>query len=369
MNVTNEIISEFYHSEFVDGVTNQLIEIVILIASLLAVFLYLITLGWNYLKSGFESLTGGNKGSIINYEELMRTIILVICIFSYKPIATTLADTIDYFNSLSAPKSTQMENLQKYMTKMYDDASMTENEKKVKLLEQEIASGNLDPTRTSVAQEEINKLKSSKDNTTENVNKAAEDSEMSTWEWMEMYMNPDRWGSIFITGIASTLTAFVKIIVGLLAVFIFKFLLIVGPLAFAFSILPTFRSKLDEWFGTLLGTGFVFTTLNILDHFSFQLMSTVMGSEDFNQLDQSVVTIVNSLLIVLYLMAFWLTSKYVGKGDGGRFVTKSLQLATVAAVAAMSGGAGAAAGAGTSGTNSQIINAANAAGDAFKDES
>jgi len=141
-----------------------------------------------------------------------------------------------------------------------------------------------------------------------------------------------------------------------------------GPYAFAFSILPFLKDKIIEWFGVLLGIGFVFTTLNHLDHFSYYIMGTIIENKDFSFIDRQLVTAVNCMMIILYLMSFWLTSKYVGKGDGGRFVSKSLQMATLAAVAAFSGGAGAAAGGGAAGKSSQASNAMGAAGDLFKDE-
>jgi hypothetical protein len=135
-------------------------------------------------------------------------------------------------------------------------------------------------------------------------------------------------------------------------------------MAFAFSIIPAFKGQVDQWFGTLLNACFVFFTLNVLEAIVYGQM---MNFEDiFNnpidvwQTSNSVMSF-NVTSIILYLMAFWLTSKFVGKGDGGRVISKAVGVAAAAV-----GGAAFASGAG--GSRGALANTVATSKDAFTPE-
>lgn len=160
------------------------------------------------------------------------------------------------------------------------------------------------------------------------------------------------------------LSGIIKLIVGILAVIIFKILLVLGPLALAVSIIPAYRGQADIWFGTLITTGVVLTTMHVIDCFTYGLLSMIWESKDYSFEDGYIVTATNTVMIVAYLMTFWITSKWIGKGDAGRFISKTVGLAAMATgmaaagVMAAKGGAAAAGGAGKVG---DVLSAANKA--------
>jgi hypothetical protein len=137
---------------------------------------------------------------------------------------------------------------------------------------------------------------------------------------------------------------------------------------------PIFRNQIDVWFGTLITTGLVLTTMHLLDCFLYGLINIISSADSFTFEDMYISNSINSAIVVMYLMSFWLTSKWIGKGDAGRFISKAVTLATMATVAAVGVGAAAAGGAGKGASVGNVVdtfkktNTANQAGNMFKDD-
>jgi hypothetical protein len=79
------------------------------------------------------------------------------------------------------------------------------------------------------------------------------------------------------------------------------------------------QGKLEEWFGTVLTLGFVFVTYNILDMIFYAHMSGIVndpaiiaGGTAHN--NPTVTFAFDLAYLIAYIMVFWITSKYVGKG-------------------------------------------------------
>jgi hypothetical protein len=140
--------------------------------------------------------------------------------------------------------------------------------------------------------------------------------------------------SLALNSIAHIIVGLIQILIAGFAVIMFKILIIVGPLAFAFSILPCFEKQLSAWFGTLLNVGFVFTTLNIMEHIMCGIYSYVYKTPGtlFKPGD---VLVLDLVVIFSTLSCFWITSKFVGKGDGGRVLTKIISAAAATATLAV----------------------------------
>ncbi len=134
--------------------------------------------------------------------------------------------------------------------------------------------------------------------------------------------------SIFIT-----INGIIFVIITLYSIPISQLFFVVGPLAFASSVLPWFREQYASWLGTYLGVIFVFTTLNIIQ--ALEYMSLDRGVADFgvnwsasqdgNLLNELAFNIAQTCV---YISAFWVTGKWIGTGDGGRPAQQALQVAT-----------------------------------------
>ena len=152
--------------------------------------------------------------------------------------------------------------------------------------------------------------------------------------------------NICVTTVVGMICQLIRVIISCITYNVLKVLFCVGPLAFAFSILPPFKNNVTAWFATVLNTGFVFTTMNILDAVFYETLyfsDNVIKNSDPGLQGITVNLAMNITMIVLYLMSFWLTSKYIGKGDAGRVLSKGVGIATALVGGAMIAGGGASA--------------------------
>jgi len=339
-------------SEIIDSVVSQVTTETVKAALILAATFYGLSFGWNYLKTGFDRMTTGKPGPPIDLQHLAKSIVLILFIVSYKPIISVADSYMMYINSLSSPSKNQMTAMGANFVEVVKKTELDSIIKTTRVHTKEGKTAKEALTMT-VKNQIYNMLKVSN----------------PAW-WMEM--------SVF--WILKTITVLMKGIIGSIAAFIFKFMLIVGPLAAAFSILPFQTSKLEEWAGTTLGAGMVYTSFNILDHFQFYIWEVIAHAPEKEFMTglsaMQVCGSVLGIITVLYTMTFWLTSKYAGKADGGRIAGKILSAAVTAvaagagaaAGAAAAGGGGGAAGGGGKSIAQNVSSAAEKSKDAFKDE-
>jgi len=353
-------VQDLVSNPALDSSILQTINTVQSIALGIAIFLYIVTLGWNYAKTSLLSLVN-NDSKFFDIPELLRTIVIIIVIMNYSSIAQGIDSAVSIINKYTKLDSTETAKLQQY-TKNYVQAQLD--------------------AEKNAQQEAINKLKPKGADATQQVQVAKTDnanmpsskveSEQLNWfTEMNAIMNSSGGMTEYIFHqLFKMLHSIIAIIVQLFAVYTFKLLLILGSLAFAFSIIPSFRNQIDVWFGALLNVGFTFTTLNILDHVVRNVYYQIVNERLQGQ-GESSFFIVDIMMTLMYLMVPWITSKYVGKGDAGRIMSKGVGLATMAAVGIATAGAGAgAAGAGAGGgsaVSNTMSNAQSASADLFKD--
>lgn len=102
-----------------------------------------------------------------------------------------------------------------------------------------------------------------------------------------------------------------------------KILYLIGPLAFAFSVFPTFKEKIGEWFSAFVGLAFVPVTLNIIHSVVCAEMQSLIMLHGTTTLLSSL--IMNVTAIFMYISCFWLTSKYVGSDGAGKVFSTGIQ--------------------------------------------
>lgn len=320
-----------------DQLTTHLSSQVCKIALFVAVICFVCNLAYNYITSGFSKLVD-DSDNFPNYTDIARAFVLILCISSYIPIATTLVGTMEAVNKMSSSK--RIENIVAFYN--MQKANQTPNQENATLTMKD-GKPEVQFKQTDVEQE-------------------SEDGEdgrgfgsmVTGLLNLSSILSPANFVPLFIHMVTNIICFIIKIVVTGIAVLMTKILVILGPLAFAFSILPTFKRQLEQWFSTLTTTCLTLTTLNILD----SLIDAMTGNIFAHMTWEDVISIssitggrnleliaYNLVVIVLYCSAFWLTSKVVGKGDAGRVLSKAVgAVTTMASIAIGAAAAGAVAG-------------------------
>lgn len=123
------------------------------------------------------------------------------------------------------------------------------------------------------------------------------------------------------------------------AVFI-DFLIMVSPLAMAFSLIPAFKDQMTRMLAVFTNACFVGVTINVLDRLFFDSLigsavSTLDDSGSGVLFNKVLFTSICFAIMILYLLSIWLTSKYVGAPSAAAVVGMAVTAATVATTAAL----------------------------------
>lgn len=348
-------IANLANLEIYDDLTIKAIGITCVIGASIAAICFVISLAYNYLKTALENLFNiDDVGKFPNYMEISRGVLFIILISIYPLLAIVLTGTIESFNKMSSPVQSKNIELAELANSYSNMVKLSYNE----IEHEALVSAQEGLTGTPEDQVAADNQLQSGDETDVSKESASTEAVNDSYSFKEILslLNPSTWIALGIQATFHFLFGIARIVISSITAIIFKVLIIVGPMAFAFSILPVFEKQISIWFGTVLNTGFVFTTLNILDHISLSMFQYIFKEGSAGILFPNYVVIFDSVLLIIYLTAFWLTSKYVGKGDAGRVLSKMVAVGTAAA-AIMTGGA--AAGAAGGNLNNAITTANN----------
>lgn len=145
--------------------------------------------------------------------------------------------------------------------------------------------------------------------------------------------------ALFLMIISILLMYIIKFIILLFSGIFIQFCIIVSPLAMAFSMLPIFKDQVEKLLAICINACFVGLTMNILDTMLFDsLFQKVISSLDDPAADVFNYIIIASTcftVVILYLMAFWLTAKYVGSGAAAAIMSTATTAATMMAMGAV----------------------------------
>ncbi|MDR1368808.1 MAG: hypothetical protein LBJ72_01590 [Dysgonamonadaceae bacterium] len=337
-----------------DALTTSLISQVSTIALGVAVICFICNIAYNYLKSGASNLLTSANEDFPDMMEISRCIVLFFCLTLYTPIAKTIVGTFEAINSATSLTSSAANEWEQAMAyygeKEHGELATDDNE-----LEQAQLSGAEYGSATEKIQTE------DADNFSNNktlFEKVANISKL---------LSPDNFAATLIHAVASILCGIIQVVIIGIIVVSLKILIILGPFAFAFSMLPCFQKQLSVWFGSICSIGIAFTVINILNSIMAQLFKNLWNA-DLSSLAGSglrgaEMIAIDLAMVGAYCSVFWLSSKIVGHGDAGRMVSKTMGLVATAATVAIAGGA--AAGGGGTPTN---VGQASAAGRSIIDE-
>lgn len=343
-NAPSAIADYAFNAKIIDSAMDSLISKYQLIASGLAITLFLITLAWNYGSTAIKNLKDKNAEFFVDYEDIARTLIILGVISIYSPIIGTLIGGIEQFNNLTKPSEAQAHYYGELTAQVAQGSTASVYDFEIKADEAKLAEPGLDQTTRSVVEYHLNELNAKKNNLGSKLQPSSTgvkaENYSSLWDTVSSAISqPFKLLNDCLVWLSWLVVSLIRIIVTSITINVLKVLIVIGPLAFAFSILPLFKNQINIWFGTLLGTGLVFTTMNILDsillaqlnHFKTEDSSTIVG-------DSTSILGMALTIIIMYLLSFWLTTKFVGKGDGGKAVGKAVGVAVAAGAMIASGG-------------------------------
>jgi len=361
------------NQEIFDGLVNSLCASTVAVAFGLSGLFFFISLAWNYLNTGVKSLSGLNPESFVNVSEIIRTLVIVACIGMYIPLVKTGVNTIEYINGMTKPT-----NLVQYV-------QSARNQQKVddwlmNPLRQQFDSHLTKIEKLYGKDSEKYKAFAAAVNLTDkaasniDLNETERDAPTNSFDFSFsllnfFFENPNGFITIILSAFAAIIRSIISPLIYAVVIGMSKFLIIVGPIAFAFSILPVFRRQIEVWATTLVNALMVFTTLNILEMINVAIVN-YMYREPW-MVDSTSSLAFSFSTIILSTMAFWLTGKYAGKGDAGRVLTKAIgMMAAAVGVAAgvASGVAGGAAGAAAKGGGGGGMQVAAKAGSAISED-
>lgn len=366
----------FFKSDYLDSVVASVTFKVCCVALTLSVIFFLAVAAWNIAVSSVKRINDGHAERFFDKQEMIRSIFLMICIVIYMPVTWSVLGVCELVCGTIVP-SEEIASFNEQMMIQFDealDADQTVPEEVKNLLAlydapqtsgqdreaaRELLKSEFGIDAAAAPEDRINQYRPHTPNGMLKV----------LYAIMNL-LNPATWTRVVVSALVSLLLLLIRMVINFFAVNLIKVLVCLGPMAFAFSIIPAFRDKITDWFSTLLNAAFVFFTLNVLEAIVYGMMwnfsDLTQNPFELYQNSQNVMAM-EITIIILYLMAFWLTSKYVGKSDAGRVITKAVTLATMATMAVLSGGAGATVTGSVSGAGA-IANTTRTAGDAFKNE-
>lgn len=344
----SDYVGNLLNMSNIDDVVDNGIEQVIKIAIAVAVVVFLLSFGFGYLSSGVGALLNregaGGGGTFFKAENLFYSLFIFIIIAAYSSIAGVIDQSVNYINTLSEIPTADIQNLANN-TKYKD--------KKIEALIYYAKHGK-DPVRKKAAIHMLDQLGVNEDDFINNMNKTTSSEFLSEESFMAKiayFLDPRNLPTIIFGAMGKLIMGIVRGVVFMFTYFYFKLLLILGPLAFAFSINPKFKDLIYDWLGAVLSTGLVFTTMNLIDYFHSAVMQMRMAESNATQniaVQSSAEILFNISFILLYASAFKITKTFVpGKGLGAGLVGKAIGLGA----AALSGAALMAGGTATGGTD------------------
>jgi hypothetical protein len=323
---TSVVYDALMQMDTMDPMTTDLIQKVAAVAASIAGICFVCSLAHNYFKSSFKSLFTQDASEFPNYMEIGRGVVMIICIAAYPAIAQILSTTVETLNSKTNTSNLVVEVANTAKNAATETMAFSWKDRIVL----ELRKAGIGYALTEKEKQEQAYAKNSIENSDGAPDSAVNpEGEKAGIFDLGAMLDPANWIPSGLNFLTHMIVGVIHIIIAGFAVIMFKVLLIVGPLAFAFSILPAFENQLSNWFGTLLNVGFVFTTLNIMEHIVSGMYTYIYSHH--TAMESLNVFVLDLVIIFSTCSSFWITSKFVGKGDGGRVLTKLVNSAVTAA--------------------------------------
>lgn len=361
----DQLISSFMEDGMMGDTVEQVTAKTVILALELGAGYYFISLAWNFLKNVMNKLRNEEQGNIFDLKEFSRVIAILILIGAYIPVMEGVNDVVTVVNKQTVPTKEQNSKLERKAQNFYNKTHFSKERMALQKVNRilDMANNNaevkkeLGPKRMEWLRQKKKKLK--KQVAAQGVTSINENDGgilANVRKIAHILAKPQSIMTMGINAIVRAIASQIKTIITILALVATKIFIIIGPLALASSIIPAWSEKMDQWFQTYLTLAFVFTTFNILDHLSFELMDSLSHVEARTMMNFNHAMAVNISLIVAYFLIFWITSKWIGSSNAGRFVSKAVMFGTAAVSAGVSAGLGAVGGGVAAGGGGKAVN-------------
>lgn len=339
-------VQDLLNSPFVNHALTEALSKTQSLAWIVATIVFALSFGWGFITHSIKNLLKEPTSGYFDINGLFYAIFIFFLISIFPTVAKTLESGIDYVNSITALSNDTKSVIEK-------NRSVERDIQTEALID--AANNSDDPKMQKAAIMEMDELGISEDDyqNPDATPKPRGFDDLSIWEKILFNINPANWPTIFFYQLGSSITAIIRFVIMMFTFYYVKILLILGPLALAFGINKKFDSLVIDWFGAVLHSGLVFTTLNILDYlyasyYNFRFAD--VGGVNYNEHNLLSEIALNCTFIVMYLSAFKITKHFIwGKGLAASMVGKAVALGTAAVAGVVALGAGAAGGAGMAG--------------------
>lgn len=304
-----------------DSLTMELSAQITVIALGVALICFICNLAYNYLYHGISQLITPDENKFPDYMEIARCLAIFFCLTLYSPIAKTVVGTMEVINQATALTNTQAQELSAYVGKATDDQTSMFGDYEKHSLEANVATG--EDQEGAMDKELANKEQG---NETSGI--------VAILQKILQLLNPANIVAMVLHALATLLVSLIEVVILGVGVVIFKILVILGPLAFAFNILPVFKKQLSVWFGTLCTVGMVFSVINILNRIMWFTFKSIYGGafDVVNEATKQHQYLAMDLALVgAYCCCFWLAGKIVGHSDAGKIISKTVSILTAGA--------------------------------------
>lgn len=301
-NFIRDILTEDIADAAFQGITLKMQTIC---GALVSMF-FMIALAWEYAGLALKG-----KGWNFRWTEIGRLLLLWIAIGILPSLMALPAIIADYLRDETS-QIASADNLKKY-------------EEYIKLrgnFENEIKKG-VDPANsynrqnTQTDQQGNILAEENVDNTTIPEGSEAESYTPDAWDEILDYFNFENALSVIIGGIVYIVCQIIKLAIVAFCLSASKVMIVLAPLSVVFSMLPWSKEKLGEWFSFYIVLLFVPVTLNIMDAVTLHYIYKNMSSHGL-QSNILGTTAMELTIVILYLYAFGITSKYIGSKEAGQ---------------------------------------------------
>ena len=306
-----------------DTLTMELASQMTIIALGVGVICFICNISYNYFVHGVSQLLSPDENKFPDLMEIARCLALFFCLSLYMPIAKTVVGTFEVINQETSLTNSQAGEFSKYVQKSSSEQGEMLSNYQGHSISSNIKAGD-DPDGALKKEEE-------------NMEQGNEpDGDTSILKSISMMLNPSNYMALGVHAVFSLLVGIIQAVIMAVGVVIVKILVILGPFAFAFSMLPVFKNQLSTWFGTLCSVCMVFTVINILNRIMIQSFTSIFDSSTFNMADEATKQIqylaMDISILGAYCSCFWLAGKIVGHADAGKIISKAVSLVSTAAI-------------------------------------
>lgn len=330
-------MAEFWDLPTMNNVVSSALSWTTTVGAFLVLTFMVLKFALEYFKYSLSTINGNNPGTLWDWNEVFRVLILLLLLGAYVTLAEGFTGAIKSINEITQKSSEMNGKLGKLADDFYvKSMAAAHNEDyqklmayKAKLVEQGSAGNEktieaIDMVASNMAYKEYGDA----------TNSTGQGHLDAMYNEDGDFQNPDEsWGLAaslrrLLLWIVMLISWVIKIAIGTGIKIIFSIGIVLGPIVIAFSLFS--KDKLPHYLNMMLTLGFAFTTINILDMLvAYYLDYTVTTTDTWSYSQTFTFALV---MIGCYFMVYKITSWFVGTvGMGGIMAGGAMKLAALAA--------------------------------------